>query len=229
MAFDIDEIMQKLKAIEGFAKNVSETKKLADDLAKNFASMKTALTNTMNESFTEIAQQIEELRKNMERMEEMGSVEAATAAAEPKPSPTPEPTPKPPEPEPEVQPEPQPTQPTPEEATVETPDIKPEEPETPPVEPKPEEPVEEKAATLEPESQADTTVETKVEPEAPEPAEESGELDLLLQEQDQVKAKLTDLRFDYMRGYIPEEEYKEKESELDSKLEELDKKIADLK
>ncbi|MGV9103425.1 MAG: hypothetical protein ACOC3C_04850 [Candidatus Thorarchaeota archaeon] len=218
MAFDIEEIMEKLKAIEGFAKNVSETKKLADELAKNFASMKEALNKTMNESFTEIANQIDTLRKNMERMEEMGTVEATTSTEEEKPSPTPK------APEPELEPEP-----TPQESTLKPPEVEEvdePEPEVPPEEPPIPEPTEAEELEAEEPIVEEPTAE---EPTVEEPAEESGELDLLIQQQDQVKAKLTDLRFDYMRGYIPEDEYKQKESELDDKLEELDRKIADLK
>ncbi len=63
-----------------------------------------------------------------------------------------------------------------------------------------------------------TTVET--------PTEGSDQLDFLLQQKDRLEAALTDLRFDYMRGYIPESEYKTKETELDSQLEDLDKQIA---
>jgi outer membrane biosynthesis protein TonB len=201
MSFDITEMMEKLKSIESFAKNVAETKKLADQLAENFAKMKVAINKTINDSFTEIANQIDMLRKNMEAME---SVQAATvpteevapfaaaAEPEPEPEPTPEPTPEPePEPEPEPVAEPEPT-------------------------PEPE-PVAEPAPVAEPE-----TVPT-------EPPEGGDQLDFLLQQKDRLKAALTDLRFDYMRGYIPEEEYKGKETDLDSQLEELDRQISALR
>ena len=61
------------------------------------------------------------------------------------------------------------------------------------------------------------------------PAEGDDQMDFLLQQKDRLKAQLTDLRFDYMRGYIPEDEYKTKESELDTQLEDVDKQIAALK
>ncbi|NHJ13341.1 MAG: hypothetical protein EAX95_06665 [Candidatus Thorarchaeota archaeon] len=65
---------------------------------------------------------------------------------------------------------------------------------------------------------------------APEVVEEgSDQLDFLLQQKDRLKASLTDLRFDYMRGYIPEDDYKTKEAELDSQLEDIDRQIAALK
>jgi hypothetical protein len=67
-----------------------------------------------------------------------------------------------------------------------------------------------------------------VEPAA-EAAEGNDQLDFLLQQKDRLKAQLTDLRFDYMRGYIPEDDYKAKEGELDTQLEDLDKQIAGLK
>jgi DNA-directed RNA polymerase subunit RPC12/RpoP len=56
------------------------------------------------------------------------------------------------------------------------------------------------------------------------PTEGRAQLDFLLQQKKvRLKAALTDLRYDYMRGYIPESEYKTKENELDSQLEDLDK------
>ncbi|MFW9810408.1 MAG: hypothetical protein ACFFE6_13600, partial [Candidatus Thorarchaeota archaeon] len=60
-------------------------------------------------------------------------------------------------------------------------------------------------------------------------AEGNDQMDFLLQQKDRLKAQLTDLRFDYMRGYIPEDEYKTKESDLDTQLEDVDKQIAALK
>ncbi len=203
MAFDIGEILEKLKAIEGFASNVAETKKLADQLAENFAKMKMSINQTINDSFSEIANQIDSLRKNMEQMETVQSGTAAPTppkaepAQAPKPEPVPEPAPKPvPEPKPKPAEEPKPA------PAVES---KP----APAIEPKPE-----PAAPK---------------PSVPEPPKESDDqLDFLLQQKDRLKAALTDLRFDYMRGYIPEEEYKTKESELDSQLEDLDKQIAAL-
>jgi outer membrane biosynthesis protein TonB len=204
MAFDIGEILEKLKAIEGFASNVAETKKLADQLAENFAKMKMSINQTINDSFSEIANQIDTLRKNMEQMEtvQSGTATPTPPKAEPAPAPTrpaePEPVPKPvPEPAPKEVPEPKPK---------------------PAVESKPAPAVQPK-----PESAAPK-------PSVPEPPKESDDqLDFLLQQKDRLKAALTDLRFDYMRGYIPEEEYKTKESELDSQLEDLDKQIAALK
>ncbi|MFW9967563.1 MAG: hypothetical protein ACFFEA_10455 [Candidatus Thorarchaeota archaeon] len=183
MAFDIGELTAKLKEIETYAMKVAETKRLADQLAENLAKMKTAINQTINDSFTEIANQIDTLRKNMEEME---SVKApGGAAATPAPAPTPTPTPEPtPVAEPSPAPEPGP-------AAV----------------PKPApEPVVEAV-----------------------PAEGSDQLDFLLQQKDRLKASLTDLRFDYMRGYIPEDDYKSKETELDSQLEEIDRQIAGLK
>lgn len=177
--------MEKLKEIEDFAENVAETKKLADQLAENFTKMKMSINQTINDSFAEIANQIEALRQNMEKMESVktDAPKVETPAPAPKPAPAPEittPAPEPtPEPVVEVTPEPVP------------------EPEPEPV-----------AAT-----------------EAA-PAEGSDQLDFLLQQKDRLKAQLTDLRFDYMRGYIPEDEYKTKESELDTQLEDIDKQIA---
>lgn len=191
MAFDLSEIMEKLKAIEGFASKVSETKRLADELAENFANMKLSINKTINDSFTEVANQIDTLRKNMEQMETIQPAAAAPAAApapEVTPAPTPEPTPAP-APDPEVAPAPDPT-PAPEPAPA-----------------------------------AEPVAAPVVEP----PKEGDDQLDFLLQQKDRLKAALTDLRFDYMRGYIPEEEYKTKEAELDSQLEDLDRQIAALK
>ncbi len=195
MAFDIGEILEKLKAIEGFASNVAETKKLADQLAENFAKMKMSINKTINDSFTEIANQIDMLRKNMEQMEtvQSGSSPKVDTAPAPEAAPTPAPTPPP---EPTPVPEPQP---------VSTP--------TPAPEPTPA-PVSQPAVSEAP-------------PEPPKGGDD--QLDFLLQQKDRLKAALTDLRFDYMRGYIPEEDYKSKEAELDSQLEELDKQIAALK
>lgn len=191
MSFDLHAIMEKLKEIEGFAENVAETKKLADNLAENFAKMKMSINQTINDSFAQIANQIEELRQNMEKMESVKTdapkVDTPVSAAIHKPAPKPEVTPAP-EPEPEPEPEPVP------------------EPEPIP-EPVPE-------ATPAPVMQ---------------PAEGNDQLDFLLQQKDRLKAQLTDLRFDYMRGYIPEDEYKSKEGELDTQLEDLDKQIATLK
>jgi len=196
MSFDLSAMMEKLKEIEGFAENVAETKKLADTLAENFAKMKMSINQTINDSFAEIANQIEELRQNMEKMESVKTdapkVDSPVPVATPEPAPAPEVTPAP-EPTPEPAPEPIP-EPTPESVP----------------EPAPE------------------SV-----PEATEPAVEategSDQLDFLLQQKDRLKAQLTDLRFDYMRGYIPEDEYKTKESDLDTQLEDLDKQIAALK
>ena len=199
MAFDIGEILEKLKEIEGFANKVSETKKLADQLAENFAKMKMSINQTINDSFTEIANQIDTLRKNMEQME---SVQATAPKVTP---PEPEPTPSS-APEPEVTPEPEP-----EPAPVVEPTPEPEPVPTPEPEPKPE-PIPAPAAEA-----------------VEEPAEGNDQLDFLLQQKDRLKAALTDLRFDYMRGYIPEDDYKAKESELDTELENLDKQISALK
>ncbi|MHA2603246.1 MAG: hypothetical protein AM324_014080 [Candidatus Thorarchaeota archaeon SMTZ1-83] len=182
MAFDIGELTEKLKEIETFAKKVSETKKIADDLAANLANMKSAINKTINDSFTEIATQIDTLRKNMEQMESVQT----TAPVAPEAAPTPEAAPAPaaeaaPAAEPVFEPAPEP------------------------------------AAELAAEAAAEA------------PAEGSDQLDFLLQQKDRLKASLTDLRFDYMRGYIPEDDYKTKEAELDSQLEEVDRQIAGMK
>jgi outer membrane biosynthesis protein TonB len=196
MSFDISAMMEKLKEIEGFAENVAETKKLADNLAENFAKMKMSINQTINDSFAEIANQIEVLRQNMEKMENVKT--EAPKLDTPAPAPTPEPAP---EPAPEISP-PAP-EPTPE-----------------PVVEAPPEPAPEPAPATE--TAAEPVVETA-------PSEGSDQLDFLLQQKDRLKAQLTDLRFDYMRGYIPEDEYKTKESELDTQLEDVDKQIAALK
>ncbi len=191
MSFDISAIMEKLKEIEDFAENVAETKKLADQLAENFTKMKMSINQTINDSFSEIANQIEALRQNMERMESVktDAPKVDTPAPAPKTQPAPEvKTPAPPPPVVEAEPEPMP-EPVPE----------------PEIEPEP-------AAAIE-----------------TAPSEGSDQLDFLLQQKDRLKAQLTDLRFDYMRGYIPEDEYKTKESELDTQLEDVDKQIAALK
>ena len=188
MSFDISAMMEKLKEIEGFAENVAETKKLADTLAENFAKMKTSINQTINDSFAEIANQIEILRQNMEKMESVKT--EAPKLDTPAPAPAPEPaseiTTPAPEPVVEAPPEPAP------------------------------EPV--------PEAAPEPAVATEAAP-----AEGSDQLDFLLQQKDRLKAQLTDLRFDYMRGYIPEDEYKTKESELDTQLEDVDKQITALK
>jgi outer membrane biosynthesis protein TonB len=190
MSFDLEGIMAKLKEIEGFADNVAETKRLADNLAENFTKMKMSINQTINDSFTEIANQIDTLRKNMQKMEnvktEAPKVDAPAPAPIPKPAPTPEVIPTP--------------EPVPEPMT---------------------EPVFEDEPELEPEP-TPAVVETAA-------AEGSDQLDFLLQQKDRLKAQLTDLRFDYMRGYIPEDEYKTKESELDTQLEDVDKQISALK
>lgn len=192
MSFDISAIMEKLKEIEDFAENVAETKKLAETLAENFAKMKMSINQTINDSFTEIANQIEALRQNMEKMEsvktEAPKIDSPAVAAVSKPEPKPEvkltPAPKPePIPEPVHKPEP---------VAV--------------AEPEPE-PIQEETVA----------------------AEGGDQLDFLLQQKDRLKAQLTDLRFDYMRGYIPEDEYKSKEADLDAQLEDLDKQIGALK
>jgi outer membrane biosynthesis protein TonB len=188
MSFDISAIMNKLKEIEDFAENVAETKKLAETLAENFAKMKSNINQTINDSFTEIANQIEALRQNMEKME--GVKTEAPKLDSPAPAPISKPEPKP-----EVKPTP-----------------------APKPEPIPE-PVLEPVAI--PESEPISDVEA--------PSEGSDQLDFLLQQKDRLKAQLTDLRFDYMRGYIPEDEYKSKEADLDTQLEDLDKQIAVLK
>ncbi|MBD3406472.1 MAG: hypothetical protein GF411_10200 [Candidatus Lokiarchaeota archaeon] len=214
MSFDFSEIQRqmeelngKLQAIKAFAEKVAETKRLADTLAENFARMKSEITQTINKSFAEIADQIEELRKNMEQME---SVQVApdtgdtTSVSEPK---------KKPEITPKVESEPVPKEPE---------KVPEKEPEPTPKEPEPEEP--EKVPEKEPES---TPKEPEPIPKEPEP-EGDAQKQFLEQQRDKLKAQLTDLRFDYMRGYIPEEEYKAKESELDSELAELEKRLSTL-
>ena len=200
MSFDLTEVMEKLKSIEGFANKVTETKALADQLAENFARMKMSINQTINDSFTEIANQIDTLRKNMEQMESIKPDAPKMDTPTPEPTPSPAPTPAP-------EPEPVPT-PAPEPAVEPTPA-----PEPIP-EPTPE-------PTPEPVAEPVAAVET--------PTEGSDQLDFLLQQKDRLKAALTDLRFDYMRGYIPESEYKTKETELDSQLEDLDNQISALK
>jgi outer membrane biosynthesis protein TonB len=195
MSFDISAIMEKLKEIEGFAENVAETKKLADQLAENFAKMKMSINQTINDSFAEIANQIEVLRQNMEKMESVKT--EAPKIDTPAPAPTPKPAP---EPAPEI--------------TTSTPEPTPE-------------PVVETAPEPAPEPEPEMEPEPAVAEAAP--TEGSDQLDFLLQQKDRLKAQLTDLRFDYMRGYIPEDEYKTKESELDTQLEDVDKQIAALK
>ena len=69
MSFDLSEIMAKLQEIEGFAAKVSETKILADELAANLANLKISVNKTIEDAFTEVANQIDTLRKNMEQME----------------------------------------------------------------------------------------------------------------------------------------------------------------
>jgi outer membrane biosynthesis protein TonB len=198
MSFDIQAMMEKLKEIEGFAENVAETKKLADQLAENFAKMKMSINQTINDSFAEIANQIEVLRQNMEKMESVKTdapkVETPAPAPAPAPAPKPEVTTPAPEPTPEVVEAPEPA-PAPEPATEPAPSMEPA-----------------------PAPAAEAA-----------PAEGSDQLDFLLQQKDKLKAQLTDLRFDYMRGYIPEDEYKTKESELDTQLEDVDKQISALK
>ena len=198
MSFDISAMMEKLKEIEGFAENVAETKKLADTLAENFAKMKMSINQTINDSFAEIANQIEVLRQNMEKMESVKT--EAPKLDTPAPAPAPEPAPEITPPAPDLIPEPV-VEAAPEPAPE--PDFAPE----PAVEPAPEPAPATEAA----------------------PAEGSDQLDFLLQQKDKLKAQLTDLRFDYMRGYIPEDEYKTKESELDTQLEDVDKQISALK
>jgi outer membrane biosynthesis protein TonB len=192
MSFDLNDIVKKLKEIEGFAENVARTKMLADQLAENFAKMKMNINKTINDSFAEIANQIDTLRKNMEKMESVQTEAPKTTppVSEPKPTPAPEPEITPaPEEEPEPEPAPEPA---------------------PQMEPEPE-------------------PEPEPAPAAAAAAEGSDQLDFLLQQKDRLKAQLTDLRFDYMRGYIPEDEYKTKEGDLDAQLEDLDKQIAALK
>ncbi|MHA1963105.1 MAG: hypothetical protein ACXACG_04030 [Candidatus Thorarchaeota archaeon] len=192
MSFDISAMMEKLKEIEGFAENVAETKKLADNLAENFAKMKMSINQTINDSFAEIANQIEVLRQNMEKMESVKT--EAPKLDTPAPAPAPEPAPEITTPAPEPTPEP----------VVEA--------------------APEPAPAPEPAVEPEPAVATEAAP-----AEGSDQLDFLLQQKDRLKAQLTDLRFDYMRGYIPEDEYKTKESELDTQLEDVDKQVAALK
>ncbi|MHA1772394.1 MAG: CdvA-like protein [Candidatus Thorarchaeota archaeon] len=207
MDLNITEILEQLKAIESFASKVSETKKLADQLAENFARMKESINSAMNQAFGEIADQIEQLRRNMESME---SVQAASTgksvpAAPPTPPPEPEPTP-PPEPPKKVEAPPAPP-PEPEPTPPPEPPKKVEAPPAPPPEP---------AAASDDSAAAGESV-------------TSPELEVLEQKMDKLKAALTDLRFDYMRGYIPEEEYKQKESDLTKQIEDLERQTTDIK
>ena len=194
MSFDFSAMQKQMEEIAEFANKVAETKKLADELAENFAKMKLSINQTINDSFTEIANQIDTLRKNMEMMESIKASAPKVEAPAPEAAPTPES---------EITPEPEPET---------TPEV---------VEPAPE-PTPEVV-----ESAPETTPEV-VEPAA-EAAEGNDQLDFLLQQKDRLKAQLTDLRFDYMRGYIPEDDYKAKEAELDTQLEDLDKQVAGLK
>ncbi len=191
MSFDFSAMQKQMEEIAEFANKVAETKKLADELAENFAKMKLSINQTINDSFTEIANQIDTLRKNMEMME---SIKASAPKVE---APAPEAAP----PESEIAPEPEPTPEVVEPAPEPTPEV---------VEPAPE------------------PIPEVVKPVA-EAAEGNDQLDFLLQQKDRLKAQLTDLRFDYMRGYIPEDDYKAKEAELDTQLEDLDKQVAGLK
>ena len=197
MSFDFSAMQKQMEEIAEFANKVAETKKLADELAENFAKMKLSINQTINDSFTEIANQIDTLRKNMEMME---SIKASTPKVE---APAPEAAPPP---ESEIAPEPEPTPEVVEPAPEPSPEV---------IEPEP------------------TPEVVKPAPEVIEPAVEAAkgndQLDFLLQQKDRLKAQLTDLRFDYMRGYIPEDDYKAKEAELDTQLEDLDKQVAGLK
>lgn len=221
MAFDfsaiqkqMEELNLKLRAIESFANKVAETKKLADQLAENFAKMKIAINQTINESFSQIADQIDTLRRNMESMEAVQPSSLSTAA--PAPAPTPKATPtaatKAPPSTPKAAPALAPA-PAPKPAPV---------PAAPKVAPAPA-----KAAPAAPAARAAATAPAASAPTAP--AGSSDQLDFLLQQKDRLKAALTDLRFDYMRGYIPEEDYKTKEADLDTQLEDLDKQISSMK
>ncbi|RDE17308.1 MAG: hypothetical protein C4K49_03260 [Candidatus Thorarchaeota archaeon] len=213
MAFDfsaiqrqMEELNQKLKAIESFASRVAETKKLADQLAENFAGMKTALNQAMNQSFSEIADQIENLRRNMESMEKVQASPGVAPITIPAPTPSPAPASR--------------AAPTPGSKSAPTPAPK-------------------SAPTAAPAAKTATAPAPAPAPRmaptpapAPAPASAGGgsdQIDVLLQQKDRLKASLTDLRFDYMRGYIPEDEYKTKEADLDSQLEDLDRQIAGLK
>ncbi|MCK5302062.1 MAG: hypothetical protein KAJ96_02880 [Candidatus Thorarchaeota archaeon] len=201
MSFDFSAMQKQMEEIAEFANKVAETKKLADELAENFAKMKLSINQTINDSFTEIANQIDTLRKNMEMMESIKASAPKVEAPAPEAAPTPE-SEIAPEPEPEptpkaVEPAPEPTPEVVESAPEPTPEA---------VEPAPE--------VAEPAAEA---------------AEGNDQLDFLLQQKDRLKAQLTDLRFDYMRGYIPEDDYKAKEAELDTQLEDLDKQVAGLK
>ncbi len=204
MSFDFSAMQKQMEEIAEFANKVAETKKLADELAENFAKMKMSINQTINDSFTEIANQIDTLRKNMEMME---SIKASAPKAE-APAPETDPTPTP---EPEIKPEPEPAPEVAEPAPEPAPEV---------VEPVPE--------VVEPEPTPEPVPEAEAAP-AVEAAEGNDQLDFLLQQKDRLKAQLTDLRFDYMRGYIPEDDYKAKEGELDTQLEDLDKQIAGLK
>jgi len=210
MSFDFSAMQKQMEEIAEFANKVAETKKLADELAENFAKMKLSINQTINDSFTEIANQIDTLRKNMEMMESIKASAPKAEAPAPEAAPTPEPEITP---EPEPEPIPEVVEPAPESAS-----------EVVEPEPTPESAPE----VVEPEPTPEPAPEAEVAPAA-EAAEGNDQLDFLLQQKDRLKAQLTDLRFDYMRGYIPEDDYKAKEGELDTQLEDLDKQIAGLK
>jgi uncharacterized phage infection (PIP) family protein YhgE len=220
MAFDfsaiqkqMEELNLKLRAIESFANKVAETKKLADQLAENFANMKTAINQTINESFSQIADQIDTLRRNMQSMEAVqpSALSAVAPAPTAKAAPTAAPRAAPSTSKAAPAPAPAPT-PTPKAAPA---------------------PAVSKAAPAPAAARAAPAAPKVAATPSPAPASappgSSDQLDFLLQQKDRLKASLTDLRFDYMRGYIPEEDYKSKESELDSQLEDLDRQIAGMK
>ncbi|MEM2142489.1 MAG: hypothetical protein QXS20_02540 [Candidatus Thorarchaeota archaeon] len=207
MSFNITEILEKLRAIEGFANKVVETKRLADELAETLARLKIEVSKTINDSFSQIADQIEMLRRNMEMMESVQT--------------SPQPTPPPAEKTVTTQAR-APTTPAAGMTTPTAVHATPQ-PSAPVTKPTP------AAATPAPTpTPAPTSAAKATEiPRKPEPVDE--ELAALLQKKDKLKAQLTDVRFDYMRGYIAEAEYKEKEAELDRMLEELEREIASRK
>jgi hypothetical protein len=219
MAFDfsaiqkqMEELNQKLRAIENFANKVAETKRLADQLAENLAKMKIAVNQTINESFSQIADQIDTLRRNMESMESVQPGSLAAAATAPTPTPKAAPT---------TAPKAAPSTPKAGPAAAPAP-AKPA--------PAPAAPKSAPAPTAKTAPAVPATKVAATPPPAPAPAAgSSDQLDFLLQQKDRLKAALTDLRFDYMRGYIPEEDYKTKEAELDSQLEDLDRQISGMK
>ncbi len=244
---EIAMINEKLKKIAGFMTTVSETRRLIENLHENFKTMK----NQINSTLEEIEDQIEKIKQNMEEMQTIAPQTSSSASSQsasapvstPTPAPEPEPKPQPvkvpePTPEPVRAPEPEPVA-TPEPVSV--------------PEPEPiaspfggadiESGMGDAEALLESAlasgektmdalfggSSASESAEAKIEIPTTSTEKEPAELlEELKQEKENIKTALTDLRFDYMRGLIDEENYKVKESELEGKLASIEKRIQEL-